>query len=92
MFRILAGPPDRSALIPDQWWEVSDSCWKLETVLRPGALALVNTIEHFSCDDRVVDDGDTTRGECVSKSPPLIVELSDSCFTLYAVCLRSRHL
>ena len=61
MFRILAGPPDRSALIPDQWWEVSDSCWS-ETALRPSALALFDTIEGFSCDECVVDDGDTTGG------------------------------
>ena len=62
MFRILAGPPDRSALIPDQWWEVSESCWRSETALRPNALALFNTIEGFSCDEYVFDDGDTTGG------------------------------
>ena len=59
MIRILAGPPDRSALLPDEWWKVSDSCWKLETTLRPNALALVNTTESFSCDECVVDDGDS---------------------------------
>ena len=58
MIRILVGPPDRSALMPDQWWEVSDSCWKSETALRSNALDLVNTIERFSCDECAIDDGE----------------------------------
>ena len=62
MIRILAGPPHRSALLPDQWWKLSDSCWKLEKALRPNALDLVNTIERFGCNECVVDDGDTTGG------------------------------
>ena len=59
MLRILAEPPERSALIPDQWWELSDTCWK-EAALRPSALALRTRIVNFSCDECVVDNGSTT--------------------------------
>ena len=62
MLRILARLPDRSTLIPEEWWEVSDSCWKSETALRPNTLALVRKIESFSCDECVVDDGDDVIG------------------------------
>ena len=62
MIRILAGPPDRSALLPDEWWKVSDCCWKSEASLRPNTLDLVDTIESFGCDGCVVDDGDTIAG------------------------------